>query len=400
MTRYLPLCLILFSLSCARKPAVTAAASLDPPTIAVAQAALTDLSNGLVLTGEFVPFQEVDVMAKVSGYVKKINVDLGDKVQAGQQLAVLEVPEMQEDIMRGAATIDRSSAEVARARNELQRAESTHQFVHLAYTRLAEVDKTKPGLVAQQEIDDAHGKDLAAEAQVDSAKSALISSEQQVRVSKAEQGRSKAMFDYAVVSAPFAGVVTKRYANLGSMIQAGTSSSTQAMPVIRLSQNTLLRLLLPVPESVVARIKVGQQVDVRVPSANRTFPGKVARLEGRVDVATRTMTTEVDVQNPTLALVPGMYAEVDLKLEQRDNVLAIPITAIERTGKSATVYRVANNRIEIQPVVLGLETATRAEVKSGLRDGDLVVIGNRSTLHAGQQVKPKITAMDAAKEAK
>ncbi len=400
MTRYLPLCLILFSLSCARKPAVTAAASLDPPTIAVAQAALTDLSNGLVLTGEFVPFQEVDVMAKVSGYVKKINVDLGDKVQAGQQLAVLEVPEMQEDIMRGAATIDRSSAEVARARNELQRAESTHQFVHLAYTRLAEVDKTKPGLVAQQEIDDAHGKDLAAEAQVDSAKSALISSEQQVRVSKAEQGRSKAMFDYAVVSAPFAGVVTKRYANLGSMIQAGTSSSTQAMPVIRLSQNTLLRLLLPVPESVVARIKVGQQVDVRVPSANRTFPGKVARLEGRVDVATRTMTTEVDVQNPTLALVPGMYAEVDLKLEQRDNVLAIPITAIERTGKSTTVYRVAGNGIEIQPVVLGLETATRAEVKSGLRDGDLVVIGNRSTLHAGQQVKPKITAMDAAKEAK
>ena len=400
MTRYLPLCLILFSLSCARKPAVTAAASLDPPTIAVAQAALTDLSNGLVLTGEFVPFQEVDVMAKVSGYVKKINVDLGDKVQAGQQLAVLEVPEMQEDIMRGAATIDRSSAEVARARNELQRAESTHQFVHLAYTRLAEVDKTKPGLVAQQEIDDAHGKDLAAEAQVDAAKSALISSEQQVRVSKAEQGRSKAMFDYAIVSAPFAGVVTKRYANLGSMIQAGTSSSTQAMPVIRLSQNTLLRLLLPVPESVVARIKVGQQVDVRVPSANRTFPGKVARLEGRVDVATRTMTTEVDVQNPTLALVPGMYAEVDLKLEQRDNVLAIPITAIERTGKSATVYRVASEHIEIQPVVLGLETATHAEVKSGLRDGDLVVIGNRSTLHAGQQVKPKIIAMDAAKEAK
>ena len=147
-------------------------------------------------------------------------------------------------------------------------------------------------------------------------------------------------------------------------------------------------------------VKVGQQVDVRVPSANRTFPGKVARMEGRVDVATRTMTTEVDVQNPTLTLVPGMYAEVDLRLEQRDSVLAIPITAIERTGKSATVYRVASNRIEILPVVLGLETANRAEVKSGLRDGDLVVIGNRSTLHAGQQVKPKITAMDAAKEAK
>ena len=391
--------LALLSISCGSKTAANAAAN-PAPTIAVARATIADLSSGLVLTGEFVPFQEVDVMAKVSGYVKKINVDIGDKVQAGQQLAVLEVPEMQEDIVRGAATIDRSSAEVARARNELQRAESNHQFAHLAYTRLAEVDKTKPGLVAQQEIDDAHGKDLSSEAQVDAAKSALSASEQQVRVSQAEQGRTKAMFDYTVVTAPFAGVVTKRYANLGSMIQAGTSSSTQAMPIIRLSQNTLLRLLLPVPESVVAQIRVGQTVEVKVPSANSTFPGKVARVEGRVDRATRTMNTEVDVRNPSLVLVPGMYAEVDLRLERHDGVLAIPLNAIERNEGAASVYRVANNRIEVQPVVLGLETANRAQVKSGLRDGDLVVIGNRSGLRAGQDVKPKLTAMDAVKEPK
>src|SRR6185312_16884850 len=117
--------------------------------------------NGITLTAEFVPFQEVDVMAKVAGYVKKTNVDIGDRVQAGQQIALLEVPEMQEDIVRGQASIDRSTSEVSRARNELQRAESNHDIAHLSYTRLSAVDKTRPGLVAQQEIDDAHSKDLA-----------------------------------------------------------------------------------------------------------------------------------------------------------------------------------------------------------------------------------------------
>jgi len=384
-----------FLLANCTKPAPQPAAQVSaaPPVVAVAKAGYADLSNGITLTAEFVPFQEVDVMAKVAGYVKKINVDIGDRVQAGQQIALLEVPEMQEDIVRGQASIDRSTSEVSRARNELQRAESNHDIAHLSYTRLSAVDKTRPGLVAQQEIDDAHSKDLAAEAQVDAAKSSLEAAQQQVAVAKAEQGRTKDMFDYTNVTAPFTGVITMRFANTGSMIQAGTSSSTQAMPVVRLSQNNLLRLILPVPESIVPRVRIGQSVEVSVPSLKRTFPGKVARVESKLDLSTRTMNTEVDVENPTLVLIPGMYAEVNLTLDHQAQALCVPVAAMD----SGTVTKVGpDNRVATIKVRTGLETSNLVEILSGISDGDLVVIGNRSSLQAGQEVKPKLTTLTAS----
>ena len=124
----------------------------------------------------------------------------------------------------------------------------------------------------------------------------------------------KTLIEYTRVTAPFAGVITKRYADTGSMIQAGTASQTQAMPVVRLSENSLLRLILPVPESAVPTVHIGQPVEVRVPTLNRSFPGRVARFTGKISSSTRTMETEVDVPNPNLVLMPGMYAEVDLTL--------------------------------------------------------------------------------------
>jgi RND family efflux transporter MFP subunit len=384
--------------SAAKQPAADAA-----PVVAVAKASLQNLSNGVVLTAEFIPYQEIDVMAKVAGFVKKINVDIGDRVRTGQQLALLEVPEMQQDILRGQASIERSSSDVERAKNEVQRAESNRDIAHLSYTRLAGVDKAKPGLVAQQEIDDAHSKDIAASAQLDAAKSSLASARQQVQVSQAEQGRTKDMFDYTNVTAPFDGVVTRRYANTGSMIQAGTSSSTQAMPIIRLSQNSVLRLILPVPESIVPRVKLGQTVSVNVPSMHRTFPGKVARVEGKLDLSTRTMNTEVDVANPSLLLIPGMYAEVNLTLDQQLDALCVPVTAVDTGADSGdnahtgTVMIVGpDNRLASRKVKLGLETANLIEISSGLSDGDLVVIGNRASLQPGQTVQPKLTSLTAS----
>jgi multidrug efflux pump subunit AcrA (membrane-fusion protein) len=119
---------------------------------------------------------------------------------------------------------------------------------------------------------------------------------------------------YMTIIAPFEGVVTKRYANIGAMIQAGTSDAGDA--VVQLSQNNLLRLILPVPESSVSRVRVGETVDVRVPSLGRTFQGRVARLRGKIQPSTRTMDTEVDVPNPSLTLIPGMYAEVNLRIDE------------------------------------------------------------------------------------
>jgi RND family efflux transporter MFP subunit len=386
-------------LSCARNsgantPEATAAPA---PTVAVVKVTRADLSSKLVLTAEFEPFQEIDVMAKVSGYIREINVDIGDRVHEGQVFATLEIPEMQDDLTRAAAAIQQASSELSTSRDELRNAEAAHDMAHLSYSRILDVSKKEVGLVPQQEVDEMHSRDLVAEAQVSAAKSRVATSEQHIRVAEADQARVKTMFQYAVITAPFAGVVTKRYANKGSLIQAGTASQSQAMPVVRLSQNNLLRLALPVPESAVPLIHLGGQVDVTVSALNRTFPGRVARFEDKVDQSTRTMKTEVDVQNPSLLLVPGMYAEVDLTTGQRKNVLTVPAEAIDGSGDSARVFTVQpSGTIEIIPIRLGIESAQRSEVRSGgLKEGDSVVVGSRAGLKQGDRVQPKVISLAA-----
>src|SRR5690242_20226753 len=292
----------MFLCGCSRRDTVQAKGDPRAVTVAVARAAHEDLSHELVLTAEFRPYQEIDVHAKVAGYVKNIYVDVGDRVKEGQLLTVLEIPEMQDDLTRALAAKRRSSAELERARDELVRSQSAHEASHLSYTRLAEVIKQRPNLVAQQEIDDALARDRVSEAQVGAAKEALAAAEQGVQVATADEEKIKTLAAYARITAPFTGVISKRYADTGAMIQAGTASQTQAMPVVRLAEDHLLRLVLPVPESVVPRVRVGTPVAVRVPSLNRTFAGKVARFTSQVQLSTRTMDTEVDVPNPELVL--------------------------------------------------------------------------------------------------
>jgi RND family efflux transporter MFP subunit len=388
------------SVSCGRRDAVHASAGkpADAPSVAVARTSTEDLSHGLVLTAEFRPYQEVDVMAKVAGFVKQINVDVGDRVREGQLLATLEIPEMDDDLRRADAAVVRAKAEVTRATDEQHRAESAYDIAHLSFQRLSAVSEKRPGLVAQQEIDEARSKELIAEAQVAAAKSALAAAQEQVNVNSADMQRVKTMMDYTRVTAPFTGVVTRRYADKGSMIQAGTASQSQAMPLVKLSENSLLRLILPVPESAVPTVHIGQEVEVRVPTMNRSFPGRVARFADKVALATRTMDTEVDVLNPSLVLIPGMYAEVNLTLNERKAVLAVPMTAVDSEGGSGQVMVVtAEQRLELRKVELGLETADKVEVRSGLHEGDMVVVGGRSSLQPGEEVRPKVITMASSK---
>lgn len=362
------------------------------PTVAVARAERADLSRTLTLAAEFRPFQEVDIHAKVAGYVKSIFVDVGDRVKTGQELAILEIPELRDELQQNDAAVQRSAEEIRRAEAELQRAESAHQVAHLGSTRLAGVMKSRPNLVAQQDLDDAAARDRMAEAQVATAKAALAAAQQQLAVSKASASRTRTLLDYSRITAPFAGVITHRYADTGSMIQAGTSSQTQAMPVVKLSQNDRLRLVIDVPESAVSRIHLGQPVGVRVDAVGRSFPGAIARFARKVNPDTRTMETEVDVDNRDLTLVPGMYAYTTITLDQVPGALSVPVLAIDRAEDEASVLAVKDGRIERRQVKVGLEAPDRVEITSGLAEGDLVVIGNRTQLKPGTMVTPKLQA--------
>jgi RND family efflux transporter MFP subunit len=375
--------------SCNRQPEVVNAAETTP-VVPVVKAARADLTNDIKLTAEFEPYQEIDVMAKVSGYVSAIRVDIGDRVAEGALLATLEIPEMKNDLARADATIQAAEADVAAARDELQRAESARNIAHLSFTRISEVASREKGLVPQQQIDEVQSRDLIAEAQVAGAKSQLSAAQQKSAVARAEEARVKTMIEYSNITAPFAGVVTKRYANKGSMIQAGTASQSQAMPLVRLAQDNVLRLVLPVPESAVSRIRTGSTLDVMVPSLHKTFPGRVARSTDTLQMSTRTMDTQVDVVNSNFVLVPGMYAEVNLRLDEHNNALAVPVDSVDGTGDAAHIFVVQNGRLHNTLVATGLETAQRIEIRSGLQDGDMVVVGRQSGLKDGEAVQTKL----------
>ena len=228
--------------------------------------------------------------AKVSGYVDKMNVDFGDKVKEGQLLATLLVPELKDEL---------DSARAAQGR-----AEADYKNAHLIYTRLVGVNNEHSNLVAQQDIDTAEAKDSVAAAALASA--------------KADVEKYQTLVGYTQITAPFDGVVTMRYADPGALIQAGTASDTQAKPLVRVSDNYRLRLDFPVSVAYVKDIHLGDKVEVRVQSLdNKRFTGEVSRFTDKVNNDTRTMITEIEVPNPNLELVPGMYAAVVLKVEQR-----------------------------------------------------------------------------------
>ncbi|MHB1698514.1 MAG: efflux RND transporter periplasmic adaptor subunit [Acidobacteriaceae bacterium] len=367
------------------------AATAEVPSASVALVARGALSHTLNLAGQFQPYQVVDVHAKVSGYIKNIYVDIGDKVHAGEVLAVLEVPELQAQLSGTVSAVAASKAEIARAQNAVSRAQAEHTALHQDYIRLVKAAAAQPGLIAQQELDDAQAKDLASESRIDEAKSALSTAEQQTDVAKANNQRVGALEDYTRVTAPLTGVIIWRYADTGALIQAGTSSDTTTLPVVKLSQSDLLRLRLPVPEDAVSYIHEGEEVNVRVDAVNRTFVGKVVRFTRNVSLATRTMETEIDVENKDLSLTPGMYANTVLQLEHRENVLTVPIQAVEHNGNQAYVLVVnPNNQVQQRNVIIGLQGSYIVEVKSGLNEGERVITGGQSNYQVGETVNPKV----------
>lgn len=359
-------------------------------TAAVAKVERRTIANTLTISGEFKPFQDVDVHAKVAGYIKKIYVDVGDHVKDGQTLAVLEVPELAAQLAGTDAAVRKSREEIRRAQSDIERAQSAHSAAHSAYTRLKQAADSRAGLVAQQELDDSQAKDLEAEAQVASAQAELSAAQQQLQMAEANQRQYTALSDYSRIVAPFAGVVTARYADTGALVAAGTSSSTQAMPVVRLAQISKLRLALPIPESLAGQIHLGDPVKVHVQALNQDIEGKVSRFADSLDLQTRTMETEIDFENRDGRLIPGMYAETQLSLREKKNALTVQLEAVTRSGDDATVLAVnAQNILEERHIKLGLEDNSRVEVLSGLSDQDRVVIGNRSEFRNGQKILPK-----------
>ena len=371
------------AVSCSREAPSTGgspANSENAPTVAVDKVIRGDLSKSVELTAEFFPWQQVEIHAKVSGYVQKINVDVGDHAKTGDVLAILEIPELDQEL-------NQAKASILTAQQDVKSIEAEFDETTLIASRINSAAKETKGLIAQQDIDNANDSNRSNEAKLEAAK-------QKVVEAQANAARLQALVDYAKVLAPFDGVVTRRYADVGALVQAGTvqqgtSSNSDSLPMVSFAELKVLRLEFPVPEADVSSVHLGDSVSVDVLSMGKHFEGKVARFAQKVDMSTRTMLTEVDVDNSDYAYTPGMYATVRLSLAQQKDVLTVPIQSVS-SGDTPSVLVVKDNKVEKRNVSVGLETPDRAEILSGLEQGDLVVVGSRSSLQVGQSAAPKL----------
>jgi RND family efflux transporter MFP subunit len=261
------------------------------------------------------------------------------------------------------------------------------------YERLLKTSKAQPGLVAEQELDDARAKALSSEASVDAAKAALAAAQNGLQVARDDRARVSAIENYTDVVAPLTGVITFRYADTGALIQSGTNSNSQALPIVRLAQSGLLRLRVPVPEEDVRYVHIGDPMQVRVDAVGESFTGKVVRFTRSVSLTTRTMLTEIDVENPKLILDPGMYANTELQLAHVTNVPTIPQDALILAGKQEEVYVLGrDNRVHIRKVTIGLQGSQLVQIKAGLADGERVIVGAQSKYSNGEKVSPVMTS--------
>jgi RND family efflux transporter MFP subunit len=332
------------------RPPAMSAEPLALPNAAVVKVTRENLAQTITLSAELKPFFEADIHAKVAGYLQSINYDIGDRVKKGDVIAKLDIVELKDDINRTKAAFEQAS---------------------LDYHRLLDVVKAKPGLVAQAEVDKARAA---------------------FDIAKANLDHAQTLYDYTTITAPFDGVITQRFADPGAMIQASVSSSTQSMPLVHLADTATLRLRFPVPEASVPMVHVGTPCTVVVGATGMTINAKVTRAADRVDSATRTMTTEVDIDNPDGKIVPGMYAAATLTLEQKNNVLSLPVQAVSQDDNPTVLVVAPSGTISERPVKIGLRTPDKVEITSGLKDGEAVIFGSRSAFAVGMKVSPQLVS--------
>lgn len=373
----------------------------QPPSASVAEAKRGNIVHTLSLAGQFQAYQVIDIHPKVSGFMVKINVDIGDRVRKGQTLAVLEVPELQAQLEGSKFEMQQANADILRARHEIDRAVAIHAAEHLNYQRLLDTSKAQPGLVAQQELDDAQSRDLSSASQVDAARAAADAAQQHAQAARANSERVQAIHNYTHVVAPIDGVVVWRYADTGALIQSGINSNQQDLPIVRLAQSTLLRLRMPIPEDSVQFVRLGAPMQIRIDALQRSITGKVVRFTRSVNFETRTMETEVDVDNRDLSIAPGMYANTRFQTAAANGVVTIPVEALMIGARQQPKLYVVDsgNRVRIRAVDAGLRGNHLVEIRSGLAPGERVIVGGQSKYSDGQAVDPLLVQTQASEQA-
>jgi RND family efflux transporter MFP subunit len=339
-----------------------------PPVVTVARPRLGAASNALTLPGTLYGLHEAALYARVNGYVSRIDVDMGASVRAGQTLAIIDMPEVEQELQAARATVEQGEASGALARATLSRWRSM-------------VDQTA---ATRQEFEEKQA--------------AFNVSEASVKAARANVARLTALRRFGTIVAPFSGVVTARNVDVGALVAPGSGSTVR--PLFTLAQVDRLRVLTSVPQNAAPTVRVGQEAEVLVQElGDVAFRGRVTRTSGALDYATRTLQTEIQLDNRDGRLLPGMFAQVKLDLPRGSRTLLIPANTLIVRAEGPQVAIVRDGKIVITPVTLGRDFGSELEVLGGVTEHDALVVNpgddapHGATVRVVQPVVPADSAV-------
>jgi RND family efflux transporter MFP subunit len=341
------------------------------PSVRVATVEASPATVSVTLPGTTAAFAAANIFARATGYIAKRNVDIGDHVKAGDVLAQLAVPELDDQISQNEATLDQ-------LKSALDQAEASQKLQQVTWDRDAPL--VEKGWVTRQQgtvdVQNLKGQEAA----VAAAKHNVTAQENLIK--QLHQQR-----DYASVVAPFDGVITQRNVDVGSLVQGNATSGTFMFEIM---QEDVIRVMVFVPQDAAFGVAPGIEAILRVPELpDREFPGKVTRIADALQPGTRTLLTEIDIPNPDGALTPGIYCTIELRIPRRTPSLSVPADAIIFNRNGMQVAVVKNGKAEIRKVNLKRDLGTRVEVDSGIKAGEQVILNPPVTLADGSKVQPR-----------
>ena len=333
--------------------------AVEVPPVELVPVQKGKITSTITVPGELIPYQEVDLYAKVNSYVKNLDADIGSEVHTGQLLATLEAPEI--------------NSQLASTQSRIKQQEAVYYASKATYDRLLSTSKT-PGTVSENDLEQAEAKKNADLANVDAAKSVYK--------------EVAANLNYLQIRAPFDGIVSARNVNLGAYVGPAGKGSDQPLFVIQ--DQKRMRLVISVPEQYTGGLSNKDEVSFSVKALpNQKFKAKIMRLAGALDEKLRAERVEMDVYNKDKKLLPGMYADVDVPVPSRDSTYIVPKTAVVTSTERVFVIRVTNHHAQWVDVKKGFQSGEQMEVYGDIKPGDKLVKQATDEIREGSEVKER-----------
>jgi RND family efflux transporter MFP subunit len=359
------------------------------PPVNVEPVKRSSSTSSLVLPGNIQAVTEAPVLARASGYIKTRSVDIGDRVKGGQILAEIEAPELDQQILQAQAGIEQANSNIEQSQAALQQGQSNESLSKITAERSQKLFDRN--VISRQENDTAQMQYSAQQANVSALGKAVAASRSSAAALQANVARLNELKGYLTVRAPFAGVITVRNVDVGALVTEGSTL------LYRVAQADRLRIYLNVPQADSGSVRVGQQATLVVPDlGGRKFSGRVTRTANALDPASRTLLTEIQVDNANFALLPGMYAEVDLAVPRASPPMIIPADTLVVRGNGPQVAVVDHDgKVHFQLIHLGRDMGTTIEVLDGVEVGQLLAVNPGDTVREGAKVSPQVAAEKA-----